>query len=73
MKVKNLNILSPRTSNPFLYIIYNFYIFYNNLVDRPTCNIALIVFLKCDVTKFISLPPLVTQCHTSSTPPPLNV
>ena len=27
MKDKNLNILSPRTSNLLLYIIYNFYIF----------------------------------------------
>ena len=32
MKDKNLNILSPRTSKPLLYIIYNSYI-YNNLVD----------------------------------------
>ena len=24
MKDKNLNILSPRTSNPLFYIIYNF-------------------------------------------------
>ena len=31
-----------------------------------TCNIALILFLKCDVTKLGSL--LVTQCHTSSIP-----
>ena len=38
-----------------------------------TCNIALIL-LKFDVTKFRIPPPLVTQCHTSSTPsPPLNV
>ena len=42
------------------------------------CNIALILFLKCDVTKlkFRILPPspLVTQCHTLSTPSaPLNV
>ena len=44
-----------------------------NLVD--TCNIALILFLKCDVTKFrIPPPPLVTQCDTSSTSSaPLNV
>ena len=42
-----------------------------NLVD--TCNIALILFLKCDVTKFQTRP-LVTQCHTSSIPSsPLNV
>ena len=39
-----------------------------NLVD--TCNTALILFLKCDVTKFRIPPPLVTQCHTSSTPSP---
>ena len=70
MKDKNLNILSQRTSNSFLDIIYNLYI-YNNLVD--TCNIALILFLKCDVIKFRTSPPLVTQCHTSSTPSPLNV
>ena len=40
-----------------------------------TCNIALILFLKCDVSQNLgSLPSLVTQCHTSSTPPsPLNV
>ena len=25
MKDKNLNILSPRTSNPLLYIIYNWH------------------------------------------------
>ena len=25
MKDKNLNISSPRTSNPFLYIIYNWH------------------------------------------------
>ena len=41
-----------------------------NLVD--TCNIALILFLKCDVTKFGTTP-----CHTMShfvdPPPPLNV
>ena len=48
-----------------------------NLVDM--CNIALILFLKCDVTKFrIPLTPLVTQCHTMShfvdpSAPPLNV
>ena len=43
-----------------------------NLVD--TCNITLILLLKCDVTKFRIPPPLVTQCHTSSTPStPLNV
>ena len=44
-----------------------------NLVD--TCNIALILFLKCEVTK-LRIPPssLVTQCHTSSTlSAPLNV
>ena len=34
-----------------------------------TCNIALILFFKCDVTKFRIPPPLVTQCHTSSNPP----
>ena len=52
MKDKNLNILSPRTSNPLLYVIYNW---------------------KCDVTKF-RIPPIVTQCHTSSTPSaPFNV
>ena len=38
-----------------------------------TCNIALILFLKCNVTKFRIPSPLVTQCHTSSTPSPLNV
>ena len=38
----------------------------NILVD--TCNIALILFLKCDVTKFRIPPSLVTQFHTSSTP-----
>jgi len=27
MKDKNFNILSSRTSNPLLYISYNFYIF----------------------------------------------
>ena len=45
----------------------------SNLVD--TCNIALILFLKCEVTKcrIPPIPPLVTQCHTSSTPSPLNV
>ena len=32
-----------------------------------TCNIAFIIFLKCDVTKFRIILP-VTQCHTSSTP-----
>ena len=32
MKDKNLNILSPWTSNPLLYIIHDFYIFINNLV-----------------------------------------
>ena len=38
-----------------------------------TCNIALIPFLKCNVTKFRSPLLLVTQCHTSSTPsPPLT-
>ena len=42
-----------------------------NLVD--TCNIALILFLKCDVTKFSIPPSLVTQCHTSSTPYALRV
>ena len=36
-----------------------------NLAD--SCNIALILFLKCDVTKFRIPPPL------SSTPSPLNV
>ena len=54
MKDKNLHILSPRTSNSLLYI-------YNNLVD--TCIIALILFLKYDVTKFRILAPL---CHTMS-------
>ena len=43
-----------------------------NLVD--TCKIALILFLKCAVTKFRIPPPLVTQCHTSSTSSaPLNM
>ena len=37
-----------------------------NLVN--TCNIALILFLKCDITKFRIPLPLVTQCHASSTP-----
>ena len=62
MKDKNFNILSSRTSNPLLYIIYNFYIFIKNWVD--TCNIAVILFLKCDVTKFRILPSL--PCHTMS-------
>ena len=44
MKDINLNILSPRISNPLLYIIYT------NLVD--TCNIDSILLFKCDVTKF---------------------
>ena len=35
-------------------------------------NIALILFLKCDVTKFRTPPPLVTQCNISSTLPPLT-
>ena len=39
-----------------------------------TSNIALILFLKCDVTKCRIPPPLFTQCHTLSTPSlPLNV
>ena len=33
-----------------------------------TCTIALILFLKCDVTKFRIHLSLVTQCHTFSTP-----
>ena len=41
-----------------------------NLVH--TCNIALILLLKWDVTKFRILPPLVTQCKISSTPPSLT-
>ena len=40
---------------------------YFNLVD--TCNIAIILFLKCDVTKF-RIPPLLV---TLRPPPPLNV
>ena len=32
MKDKNLNILSPRTSNPLLYIIYNFISFITGIV-----------------------------------------
>ena len=36
-----------------------------------TCNIALILFLKCQVTTF-RIPPLVTKCHTLSTPSPLT-
>ena len=58
--MKNKHFLSPRTSNPLLYIIYN------NLVD--TCNIALILFLKYDITKFRIPAPFVTKCHTSSIP-----
>ena len=70
MKDKKLNILIPRTSNPLLYLIYNFLYIYNNLVD--TCNIALMLFLNCEVTKF-RIPPLVTQCPTSTPSGPLNV
>ena len=33
-----------------------------------TSNIALILFLKCDVTKFRIPPPLFTEYHISSTP-----
>ena len=65
MKDKNLNVLSPPTLNPLLHIIYNFY----NLVD--TCNITLILFLKCDFTTFRIPPP---PCHTLSTlSAPFNV
>ena len=73
MKDKNLKILSPRTSNPLLYVIacklscsmcsvqfFQWNCF--NLVD--TCNIALILFFKCDVTKFrIPLPLSHTMSH----------
>ena len=37
-----------------------------NLAD--TRNITLILFFKCDVTKFRIPPALFTQCHTSSNP-----
>ena len=47
MKDKNLNILSPLNCFNLVY----------------TCNIALILFLKCDFTKF-RIPPL--PCHTMS-------
>ena len=63
MKGNNLNILSPPTSNPLLFI-------YNNLVDR--CNIALILFLKCVVTKF-RIPPCHTMSHFVDSLRPLNV
>ena len=67
MKDKNLNIFE---STDFISFI-TLYV-YNNLVD--TCNISLILFLKCDVTKFRIPPPLVTQYHTLSTPSaPLNM
>ena len=43
-----------------------------NLVD--TCNIALILFLKCGVTKFrIPPPPLSHNITLRRPPPPLNV
>ena len=42
-----------------------------NLVDTCRHNIALILFLKSDVTKFRIPPP--SSCHTSSTPSLLNV
>ena len=42
-----------------------------NLVD--TCNIALILFLKCDVTKFRFPPPLSYNVTLRRPPPPLNV
>ena len=86
MKDKNLNILSPRTSNPLLYIIYNWHsspIVFNwtvNIRNIHCVNIIaiiqrknLILCLKCDVSKFRISPP---PCHTRShfvDPPPLNV
>ena len=46
-------------SNAFQWNCFNFVY---------TCNIALILFLKCDVPKFRIPPP---PCHTSSNPSPL--
>ena len=64
--------MSPRTLNPYwlsfsMCNVQCFSMNCFNLVD--TCNIALILFLKCDFTKF-RIPP----CHTSHfvDPPPLR-
>ena len=62
MKDKNLNILSLQTSNPLVYIIYDFYVFITIWLIHVIS--ALMLFLKCDVTKFRILPLLVIQCHT---------
>ena len=72
MKDKNLNILNPRTSNPLLYIIYNFYTFITIWFIYEIS--PWYYFLNMMSQNFESLPPFVTQCHTSSTlSVPLNV
>ena len=65
MKDKNVNVLSPRTSNPLLYIIYNFYTFIIIWLIRV---ISPKYFKNVMSQNLGSLPPLVTQCHTSSSP-----
>ena len=47
----------------------------NSLSPRTSIPLLHIVYnRKCDVTKFRILPPLIPQCHISSTPfAPLNV
>ena len=74
MKDKNLNILSPRTSNPLLYIIYNWHsspivlIWTVNIRNIHFVNIAY-YFSNLMSRNLGSFPlPVVTLCHISSTP-----
>ena len=62
MKDKKLSLLSTRTWNRLLYIIYNWH------SSSIVLFFYMVLFLKCDVTKFRIPLPLVTQCHSSSTP-----
>ena len=73
MKDKNLNILSPWTSNPLPYIIYNGIVLIWTVKNQKYASSQLLIlFFKRDVTKFRIPPPLATQCHTSSPSTPLS-
>ena len=74
MKDENLNILSPRTSNPLLYNIYNFYIFIIIWLIRVILPLYYFGNVMSQNLGSLTPPPLVTQCHTSAIPsaPPLT-
>ena len=78
MKDKNLNILSPRTSNSRLYIIYNRHsspivLTWKVNIRNIHCVNITYYFSNVMSQNLGSLPPCHTKSHSRPSPPPLNV